>query len=80
MKTLKVKLKITKIERLKNSYYGNPRYRIYGYDKEYSRFEGQTGRDYSVGYKVWYGLEGKEVEVEYHETPAGNVIINDITE
>lgn len=76
MKTLTKKFKITRITRLNNSYYGNPRYEL-RLEDENDSYIAKTGSDYQVGYTIYWTWEGRTAMIEYHFTKNGNMIVND---
>lgn len=78
IKNLKQTATITSVERLNNSYVGNPRYSI-GWLDEYGQIRyGKTQTNGVVGYKAGYWLERKTVTITYHYTNTGKLIIDDI--
>lgn len=69
-------LKIGKIERLKNSYVGNPRYRIVATDESGKIYEGKTATNALIGYLLDFFSEGKKYNFVFHETNKGNLIFD----
>lgn len=65
------KIIIESIERLNNTIYGNPRYKVID---SFGRVF-KTASDSVCGYVIDYSLEGKEITATYHETKAGNLVI-----
>ena len=78
MKKLQFTGKLTSYERLENSEYGNPKY--YGVFKNENGdiLRATTGTDSACGYSFLNNQDKSRV-VEYHETKAGNYIIDHIT-
>lgn len=69
-------LKIGKIERLKNSYIGNPKHRIVAIDEQGNIYEGKTATNASIGYLLDFYSEGKKYNFVFHETNKGNLIFD----
>ena len=63
-------------ERLKNSRYGNPRYRIYIYNKDTLKIM-ETYANSSIAYEVMNYYK-KDIIVKYHVLKNGKNIIDDI--
>ena len=77
MKNLQNKiLKIGKIERLKNSYIGNPRHRIIATDESGKIYEGKTATNAPIGYLLDFYSEGKSYKMTFHKTNKGNLIFD----
>lgn len=69
-------LKILKIERLKNSYVGNPNFWIEAQDDNGNFYKGKTKTNSSIGYFLdWYS-EGKKYNFDFHITKSGNLIFD----
>ena len=71
--------KILKIERLNNSFYGNPRYRLTVEDENGEILTGKTETNASLGYAVDYNWKGEKKVIEYHYTKGGNLIFDRLT-
>lgn len=68
---------IVKLERLNNSVWGNPRYKVTIKDEAGGYFHAKTASDASCGYSI-DNCYGKKRVFHYHITKAGNNIIDDI--
>ena len=73
-------MEIRKVERLKNSYYGNPRYLIIVTlpEKNNDILIGNTASNAMIGYEIGYSSEGKTFKIEYHYTKRNNVVFDRI--
>ena len=76
MKNYKFKGYLKWYERLRNSYNGNPKYRLC-FDNENDVIIGMTKNDSTCGYSC-LNQPDKEKTVTYHYTRTGNIIITDI--
>lgn len=77
MTNQKTKIFIVKhIQRLNNSYYGNPRYEIVLMDNKYNYYIAKTGSDISSAYGVGNYMLNNQYEITYHFTTKGNMIID----
>ena len=79
MKEFKAKLKILKVERLNNSYYGNPSYRLVVANEYDDVFVGKTATNAVLGYEVSWTWEGDWKVLAYHFTKSGNCIFDRLT-
>lgn len=79
MKKEKVKATVTKIERLKNSIYGNPAWQVW-FETESDLFTGRTMSDSSAGYVLSSWSVGRNYEITYHYTAKGNLHIDYVKE
>ena len=68
-------VRINNHKRLNSSINGNPRYSV-SFD---NGITGKTPSDASLGYSLTNYI-GKNIDVIYHVTKVGNIIIDDITE
>ena len=66
---------LDRLDRLKNSKDGNPRYKVNfdGLD-----LEATTKADADYCYKICSNWEGKPVQVSFHFTPKGRTVIDDM--
>lgn len=71
--------KILTIERLNNSIYGNPRYRLTVEDENGEILTGKTATNAALGYYVDYNWKGGKKVISYHYTKGGNLIFNRLT-
>jgi hypothetical protein len=72
------KTTVVDVQRLKNSRNGNPRYEIKTKDYCYVcswKTPADCGWVYGINFDA---LEGKEVELEYHYTKTGRVVLDNI--
>ena len=80
MKHLELKnAKLTNYERRNNSINGNPSYHA-SFSNGYDEVAGKTASDSKCGYTVENFMDGKNCNVTYHITRAGNMIIDKIKE
>lgn len=77
MKTVKANLKIIKLERLHNSYYGNPKYRITAEDSNGDIITGVTASNAAIGYII-SNHEGATVKLQHHTTKTGNIVFTNL--
>ena len=86
-----IKAKVHKVERLQNSYYGNPKWAVtlegiespslFGYEDDgfetirTYKTRANCGWVYGVSFQY---LEGKDVYVVYHETPKGRLVLDNL--
>jgi hypothetical protein len=75
MKKEKTVAIITHIERLKNSAYGNPAWRVW-FSNDFELFAGRTAPNSSAGYTFSSWSVGREYEITYHYTASGNLYID----
>lgn len=64
-----MKVKILKVERLKNSVNGNPRFELCVLDEKGSFIKGKTAPDSSLGCKIVSTWEGDEKDLRIRFTP-----------
>lgn len=76
MKTYTKNLKIVKIERLKNSVYGNPTYKLLVEDESGKQYEGRTASDASIAYKLSTSDINQIYNIQYHYTKNDNIIFD----
>lgn len=67
---------IKTLERLNNSYYGNPAFRITAENEHGETVTGRTASNAAIGYALGYTYEGRAVNVEYHYTRGGSLIFD----
>lgn len=79
MKEFKANLKILKVERLNNSIYGNPSYRLVVANKYDDVFVGKTATNAAIGCEVSWTWEGDWKVLAYHFTKNGNCIFDRLT-
>lgn len=79
MKEFIEKGKILKVERLKNSYVGNPAYSLV-FQTEDDTLVGRTATNAVLGYQCYWTWEGEEKTLAYHFTKNGNVIFDRLVE
>lgn len=79
MKEFIAKGKILKVQRLKNSYVGNPAYRL-KLEAENDILEGRTATNAVLGYQCYWTWEGEEKTLAYHFTKNGNLIFDRLVE
>lgn len=79
MKEFIAKGKILKVERLKNSYVGNPAYKLV-FRTEDDTLVGRTATNATLGYQCYWTWEGEEKTLAYHFTRNGNVIFDRLVE
>lgn len=79
MKEFKANLKILKVEKLNNSIYGNPSYRLVVANKYNDVFVGKTATNATLGYEVSLTWEGDWKVLAYHFTKNGNCIFDRLT-
>lgn len=70
-------VKITDIERLNNTYVGNPRWRIHCETKD-KLYTMTTKANASVGFKISSVMAGTAKFIKFHQTKSGNYIMDDI--
>ena len=70
-----MEMKILALKRLRNSYYGNPKFEVVAQDKYGKVYIGTTKTDSSIGYKIESKV-GRVVKMVYHTTRSGNVIFD----
>lgn len=63
-----MKVKILKVERLKNSVNGNPRYELCVLNEKESFIKGKTATDSILGYKIDSNWEGSTRDLEIRFT------------
>ena len=71
---------ILMVERLNNSYYGNPRFALVVRDMDSSYMRGKTASNAMIGYEFTMNMVGKTLTMEYHRTKAGSIIFDRIVE
>lgn len=76
MKKQTALLTIKKIERLNNSYYGNPKYYIIAKNEQGQTLVGKTATNAAIGYMLGYDSEGRKYLFDYHTTANGNIIFD----
>lgn len=76
MKKQNKKLTIKYVERLKNSYFGNPKYLLICEDKNGEIITGRTATNGAIGYFIGWDSEGKTLDFTYHTTRNGNIIFD----
>ena len=76
MKTYTKNFKIVKIERLKNSIYGNPKYKLYVVDSNGKQHEGKTASNNPISRRVQISDVNKIYSFNYHYTKKGNIIFD----
>lgn len=76
MKLFTAKMTIVSRERLKNSLYGNPSWRLCLMGEGGFSFIGKTATNSSLGYYVSNYRDGVPVKVTYHTTPKGAYIVD----
>ena len=76
MKTYTKNLKIVKIERLKNSVYGNPAYRMLVEDETGKQYEGRTASDATIAYGLSTSDINQIYNLQYHYTINNNIIFD----
>ena len=79
MKELKANLKILKVERRNNSYYGNPSYQLIAQTEYGEILIGKTATNAALGYEVSWTWEGDWKVLAYHFTKNGNCIFDRTT-
>lgn len=79
MKEFIAKGTIKRIERLKNSYVGNPAYSIV-FKTDDDILIGRTATNAVLGYQCYWTWEGEEKILAYHVTKNGNVIFDHLVE
>ena len=79
MKEFIAKGKILKVQRLKNSYVGNPAYSIV-FQTDNDILVGRTATNVVLGYQCYWTWEGEEKVLAYHVTKNGNVIFDRLVE
>jgi hypothetical protein len=75
MKKEKVVAIITHIERLNNSVYGNPSWRVW-FSNESDLFAGRTAPNSSAGYTLSSWSIGRKYEITYHYTASGKLYVD----
>lgn len=74
MKKTKTKtLKIVKLERRKNSIYGNPSWAISAIDDEGNYYSGKTASNAMIGYELSWMDEGENMQLAFHYTKNGTI-------
>lgn len=68
--------KIKALERLNNSYYGNPAFRIIAENEHGEEVTGRTASNAAIGYALGYTHEGRTVSMSYHYTRGGSLIFD----
>lgn len=68
--------KIADLDRLNNSYYGNPAYRIAAETESGERWTGRTASNAQLGYILCGSFVGRVVTLFYHFTKNGNLIFD----
>lgn len=68
--------KVLGVEALKNSYYGNPRYKLLVEDLNGLTRYATTKTNGAIGYEVSYQMEGKEKTFSTHTTKNGSLILD----
>lgn len=81
-KTNKIILEVIRVKRLDNSKNGNPNWQITTYNpfpdlKDYFRWKTPSDCGWVYGI-VFPNLKGKKVEIEWHFTPKGQVVLDNI--
>ena len=79
MKEFKANLKILKVERRNNSYYGNPSYQLITQTEYGEILIGKTATNATLGYQVSYTWEGDWKVLAYHFTKNGNCVFDRLT-
>lgn len=67
---------IKALERLNNSYYGNPAYKITAENENGETITGRTASNATIGYQLGYTYEGRTVSMCYHTTRGGSLIFD----
>ena len=76
MKEFKANLKILKVERRNNSYYGNRSYQVLTETEDGKVIIGKTATNAVLGYEVSWTWEGDWKVLAYHFTKNGNCIFD----
>ena len=76
MKKYQKILEIIGIERLNNSYLGNPKYYLFLQDEQGEYYRGKTATNASIGYFLGWESQGKKYLFDFHETSKGNLIFD----
>ena len=76
MKTIIKTLKITNIEKLNNSIYGNPKRKIYAIDENGNEYIGNTKTNGAIGYLIDYYSINRKYIFNFHYTNNGNLIFD----
>lgn len=79
MKEFKANLKILKVEKRNNSYYGNPSYQLTVQTEDGEILVGKTATNAILGYEVSWTWEGDWKVLAYHFTKSGNCIFDRLT-
>lgn len=79
MKKEKAQATVTKIERLKNSVYGNPAWQVW-FETESDLFAGRTAPNSISAYAIGSYSVGRNYEITYHYTAKGNLHIDYVKE
>lgn len=79
MKEFKANLKILKVEKRNNSYYGNPSYQLTVQTEDGEVLVGKTATNAVLGYEVSWTWEGEWKVLAYHFTKSGNCIFDRLT-
>lgn len=79
MKEFKSNLKIIKVEKRNNSYYGNPSYQLTVQTENGEILIGKTATNAVLGYEVSWAWEGDWKVLAYHFTKSGNCIFDRLT-
>ena len=79
MKEFKTNLKILKVEKRNNSYYGNPSYQLTAQTEDGEILIGKTATNAVLGYEVSWTWEGDWKALAYHFTKSGNCIFDRLT-
>lgn len=78
MKTLKNKFLVKKVERLKNSIYGNPKFKIILENEKDETLVAKTKSNATISYCGIEYKENKVIEFAYHFTKNNNLILDSI--
>lgn len=67
--------RLTNLERMHNSLYGNPKWLCQFYNSNNEMLIGKTASDSACAYSIGHYSMDKLFTVEYHVTKTGNIII-----
>ena len=79
MKEFIAKGKTLKVQRLKNSYIGNPAYKLI-FQTENGTLVGRTATNAMLGYQCYWTWEGEKKTLAYHFTKNENLIFDRLVE
>lgn len=77
---IKTKASIIALERLNNSYYGNPAWRVVFEDNNEELHIGRTAPNSGSAYAIGAYSIGRKYEITYHFTKGGNLFIDYVRE